>query len=226
MNQTAAADAGHTRSESSREPSLLPTLGSAARAVATRIAVPTSAFSKCTDAPKMQERGGQPGCARIRGLPAECASTVFSLGCCCQCGRLSEPLTHHRARPSRAPAALEGTVPSSTLLKPSGQACSSPATAQACQPATGWKRLTYPADEAFPQRRARGLRTPLHHLSLASSNASSSLLCSDAAVVASLRSNVRLCAWSFCLSWFSEWAFSESLQHDDTRTMRQRLPDH
>lgn len=37
MNQTAAADAGHTSTESSRKPSLLPTLGSAARAVMTRI---------------------------------------------------------------------------------------------------------------------------------------------------------------------------------------------
>ena len=119
------------------------------------------------------------------------------------------------------------------LLTPSGQsgcrrqACSGPADRPSSL--TGIpddKRLTYPAAESFPQCWYQGCRISLHHLSLDSRTASSIPATQRHPLVQAL-----ICgfdAWSFCRpgSIRCEWVFSESLQHDDIRTMRKVLLDH
>lgn len=94
----------------------------------------------------------------------------------------------------------------------------------------GWqpdgKRLTYPAAESFPQYWYQGCRTGVHHLSFARLAASHILAAQRQSLAQGL-----ICgfdAWSFCRpgSIRCEWAFFESLQHDDTRTMQKDLPDH
>jgi hypothetical protein len=95
----------------------------------------------------------------------------------------------------------------------------------------GWqpegKRLAYPADEIFPPGLVPGVpRVKLHYLSLVSRNASLIPALQQLSLAYSLTCGFD--AWSFCRpgSIRCEWAFSESLQHDDTRTMRKRFPDH